>query len=81
VELPGFVHYTGWVAEGARAGCPVVIIRDWDGLTIAEVVPQAMRQLVPLPTPLKRPEPQRALTAGAPYGDMDEGGYADSGSF
>jgi hypothetical protein len=65
VELPGFVQHTGWVTEGTRAGCPVLVIRDWDGRKIAEVVPQAMRQFIALPTPLKRPESQAALPAGA----------------
>jgi hypothetical protein len=68
VELPGFVQHTGWVTEGTRAGCPVLVIRDWDGRKIAEVVPQAMRQFIALPTPLKRPEPQAALPAGAGFG-------------
>jgi hypothetical protein len=67
VELPGFVQHTGWVTEGTRAGCPVLVIRDWDGRKIAEVVPQAMRQFIALPTPLKRPEPQAALPAGAGF--------------
>jgi hypothetical protein len=69
VELPGFVHYTGWVTDGTRAGCPVVVISDWDGRKVAEVVPQAMRQFIALPTPLKRPEPQAALPAGEGFGD------------
>jgi hypothetical protein len=69
VELPGFVHYTGWITDGTRAGCPVVIISDWDGRKLAEVVPQAMRQFIALPTPLRRPEPQAALPAGDGFGD------------
>jgi hypothetical protein len=73
VELPGFVHYIGWVTDGTRAGCPVVVISDWDGRKVAEVVPQAMRQFIALPTPLKRPEPQTALPAGTGFGY----GYAE----
>jgi hypothetical protein len=81
VELPGFVQHTGWVTEGTRAGCPVLVIRDWDGRKIAEVVPQAMRQFIALPTPLKRPEPQAALPAGAGFGYESDDEYDEANPF
>jgi hypothetical protein len=61
VEIMGHDHETGWVTDGTRAGVPVLVIRGWDGRVLREVPGQALYQFIPLPTPLKRPEPQRAL--------------------
>lgn len=73
VELPGYRHHTGWMTEGTRAGAGCLIVRDWDGHVLAEVFPGPLCQVVHLPTPLKRPEPQAALPAGEGFGDDDDG--------
>ena len=63
VEVMGHDQHTGWVTDGTRAGVPVLVVKDWDGHTIAEVPGGSLYRFVPLPTPLKRPEPQRSLAA------------------
>jgi hypothetical protein len=70
VEIMGHVIHTGWVTEGTRAGVAVLVIRDWDGRVIAEVPGQSLYRIVPLPTPLTRPEARQAITGsqiGAGY--------------
>jgi hypothetical protein len=65
VEVMGHDEHTGWVTKGGRAGVRVMVIRDWDGRTIAEVPGQSLYRFVPLATPLKRPAPQdRTAIAG-----------------
>lgn len=73
LELPGFRHYTGWITDEMRYGQQMAVVRDWDGhvITVASVGPNS--QVVHLPTPLKRPEPQRALSAGAAGAAVDDG--------
>ena len=76
VEVMGHDQHTGWVTDGTRAGIPVLVVKDWDGRTVAEVPGGSLYRFVPLPTPLKRPEPRRAL-ASRPFGaalddDYDE---------
>ena len=63
VEIMGHDQVTGWVTDGTRAGVPVLVIRDWDGRVLREVPGQSLYQFVPLPTPLKRPDPVAALPA------------------
>ena len=78
VEVMGHDQHTGWVSDGTRAGVPVLVVKDWDGRTIAEIPGGSLYRYVPLPTPLKRPEPQPALPARtfayATDDDYDEGG-------
>lgn len=69
VELPGYRQHTGWLAEETRFGQQLAVVRDWDGNVLAEVCIGPMCQVVHLPTPLRRPEPPKAITAG---GDDDE---------
>lgn len=64
VHIMGHDYETGWVTDGIRAGVPVLVIRDWDGRVLREVPGQSLYQFVPLATPLKRPEPQKALAGG-----------------
>ena len=71
VEIMGHDYETGWVTEGTRAGAPVMVIRDWDGRVLREVPGHSLYQFIPLATPLKRPEPQKALTAAGPIIDID----------
>jgi hypothetical protein len=68
VEILGHDHHTGWVTESTRAGQPVMVVRDWNGLVIAEVPGHSLYRFVPLATLLKRPEPQAALPAGDGFG-------------
>ena len=76
VELMGHNPHTGWVTDGTRAGVPVMVISDWDGLVIAEAPGASLYRYVPLPTPQKRPEPQKAITGtGDTFGfagDVDD---------
>ena len=78
VEVMGHDQHTGWVTDGTRAGVPVLVVKDWDGWTVAEIPGGSLYRYVPLPTPLKRPEPQPALPARtfayATDDDYDEGG-------
>ena len=71
VHLMGHDCETGWVTDGMRAGVPVLVIRDWDGRVLREVPGQSLYQFVPLPTPLKRPDPQQALTARSFEDELD----------
>jgi hypothetical protein len=81
VELPGRREHTGWVTEETRFGAQVAVIRDWDGNVKAEVFGGPGCQFVHLPTPLRRPEPARALGVAvdgwdsaedSAYGEDDE---------
>lgn len=78
VELPGYRNHTGWVTEETRFGAQTAVVRDWDGREIAAVALGPGCQVLFLPTPLRRPEPElAALPAGAHYGDemtQDEAG-------
>ena len=71
VEIMGHDYETGWVTDGMRAGVPVLVIRDWDGRVLREVPGQSLYQFVPLATPLKRPDPQQALTARSFEDELD----------
>jgi hypothetical protein len=64
VELPGRRDHTGWIASASVFGAEGLVVRDWDGRIIADVVMGPACQVVRLPTPLKRPEPRPALPAG-----------------
>lgn len=81
VEILGHDHHTGWVTESTRAGQPVMVVRNWDGLVIAEVPGHSLYRFVPLATPLKRPEPQAALPAGDGFGYEYAEMPDDSGPF
>jgi len=67
VELPGHRNDTGWIADEARYGGQGAVVRDWDGREIAVYFPGSGSRVVLEPTPLKRPEPQTALPAGAGF--------------
>jgi hypothetical protein len=73
VEIMGHDCHTGWVTERDRAGIRVLAIADWDGRVLAEVPGQSLYRYVPLPTPLRRPEPQEraAITRANPDYDGD----------
>ena len=64
VELPGWRNHTGWITEEMRFGTAAAVVRDWDGREVAVVYPGPACQVLPLPTPLKRPDPVAAITAG-----------------
>jgi hypothetical protein len=64
VELPGWRNHTGWITDEVRFGEQMCVVRDWDGRVIAMVKLGPACQVLPLPTPLKRPEPRLALPAG-----------------
>jgi hypothetical protein len=66
VEMPGYRTDTGWMTEETRAGIGVLVVRNWDGGTEAEVFPGPGCRVVALPTPLRRPEPEPALPALRP---------------
>ena len=75
IELPGYRNHTGWIAEETRFGQVAAVVRDWDGLVVAEVFPGPACRVQYLPTPLKRPAPapeQLALTAGSQWGSDDD---------
>ena len=75
VHIMGHDQVTGWVTDGTRAGVPVMIVRDWDGRVVREIPGHALYQFVPLPTPLRAPEPLAELPAGHYEGDYShEGG-------
>lgn len=74
VELPGRRDHTGWITEETRFGAQVAVVRDWDGHEVAWVAIGPGCQVLPLPTPLKRPEPAKALPAGR-FGYLAEDGY------
>jgi hypothetical protein len=69
VEIMGHDDHTGWVSDGERAGVKVLVVRDWDGHTIAEVPGQSLYRFVPLPTPLRRPSSDRPRLALPPSRD------------
>jgi hypothetical protein len=72
IEMPGFRKHTGWITEEMRFGLPMAVVRDWDGLETAMVGVGPGCRIVPLPTPLKRPETPRALVAGGGYDEADD---------
>jgi hypothetical protein len=78
VEVMGHDEHTGWVTDGTRAGVPVLVIKDWDGRTIAEIPGGSLYRFVPLPTPLKRPEPRPALPVRT-YGYATDDDYDEPG--
>jgi hypothetical protein len=51
IELPGYVHWDGWVAEETYAGAGVLVVRDTAGTVRARISATAFRQVIPLPTP------------------------------
>jgi hypothetical protein len=77
VHVMGHDQVTGWVSDGTRAGVPVMVVRDWDGQVLREIPGHALYQFVPLPTPLRRPEPlpfpdaTMALPVAEAYEDGD----------
>ena len=85
VEIMGHDCHTGWVTERDRAGVRVLAIADWEGRVLAEVPGQSLYRYVPLPTPLRRPEPQEraAITRANPDYDGDgwdsRSDYGDDG--
>lgn len=82
VELPGWRNYTGWFTSG---GGDIRLVSDWDGNVIAEFVQGPNCLVIHLPTPQKRPDPPKAITAapqpfGSGYPDDEDspwGGYGD----
>jgi hypothetical protein len=73
VELPGYRQHTGWVTDENRFGQQMAVVRNWDGQEMAAAVIGPNSQVLYLPTPLKRPDPQHALPAGRDdYDDLDD---------
>ena len=72
VELPGYRQHTGWITEEPRFGQQMAVVRDWDGREVAMAALGPGCQVVVLPTPRKRPEVPKAITAGA-----ESAAYAD----
>jgi hypothetical protein len=64
IELPGRREHVGWVTEETRFGIQVAVVRGWDGQVKAVVAVGPGCQFVPLPAPLKRPEPRAAIGVG-----------------
>jgi hypothetical protein len=64
VELPGYVSWTGWVAEETYAGAGVLVVRDISGAVLARVSAGAFRQVIPMPTPKPGGDGRLALAAG-----------------
>lgn len=54
----------GWVTAGLAFGAEAAVVRNWDGVILAEVVLGPGCRVVRLPTPLKRPDPLKAITSG-----------------
>jgi hypothetical protein len=73
VELPGWRNHTGWITDEVRFGEQMCVVRNWDGQVIAMVKLGPACQVLPLPTPLKRPGPVAAITAGGDDEDLDDG--------
>lgn len=73
VELPGYRQHTGWITEENRFGLAMAVVRDWDGQEMAAVAIGPASQVVYLPTPLKRPDPERwparAIEPSLDFGD------------
>jgi hypothetical protein len=79
VELPGYVAWTGWVAEETFAGAGVLVVRDISGTVQARVSAGAFRQVIPLALPKPGDyDGQLELDAGDEEPDWadDEGGEA-----
>ena len=72
VELPGWRNHTGWITDEVRFGEQMCVVRNWDGQVVAMVKLGPACQVLPLPTPLKRPEPKAAITAGARDDDDED---------
>jgi hypothetical protein len=51
VELPGYVHWDGWVTEETYAGAGVLVVRDIAGTIRARISATAFRQVIPLQPP------------------------------
>ena len=81
VEVMGHDQHTGWVTDGTRAGVPVLVVKDWDGRTIAEVPGGSLYRFVPLATPLKRPEPRGELAAWSAENLPADDDYEEGGPF
>jgi hypothetical protein len=90
IELPGRREHTGWITEETRFGVQMAVVRNWDGVVLAEVAMGPGCQKVNLATPLRRPEPARARFAlpssrdpreeDDPYGcEDDDTGYDSAG--
>lgn len=82
VELPGWRNHTGWITDEVRFGEQMCVVRDWDGHVLAMVRLGPACQVLPRPTPLKRPEPRAALPPGSGWDgdgpDDDEEAYDPS---
>jgi hypothetical protein len=79
VEIPGMRNHTGWVTEETRFGAQLAVVRDWDGGVIAEMGIGAACRVLHLPTPLKRPEPPKAITPA--WDDDDDEGLDDEDQY
>lgn len=71
-EIPGMRNHTGWITEETRFGTQLAVVRDWDGRVIAEMGIGPACRVLHLPTPLKRPEPPKAITTWDGERDDDE---------
>jgi transcriptional regulator with XRE-family HTH domain len=76
VELPGYRHYTGWITDEERFGQHMCVVSNWDGVELVAVIPGPNSPVLRLPTPLKRPEPVTAITAGPAFDPEVHTGWA-----
>lgn len=81
VELPGYRQHVGWVTDENRFGVQMAVVRDWDGREMAAAVIGPNSQVVYLPTPLKRPEPQQAITGWGSPPDFENDDEDDDNPF
>ncbi len=80
IELPGYRAHTGWITDETRFGVQMAVARDWEGREMAAAVIGPNSQVVYLPTPLKRPEPPRALGVAVDAWDSaEDSAYDDDG--
>lgn len=69
VTLPRMARYDGWITKGIWDGVPTIRVSDWDGRVIAEISPNAYREIIQQPTPLRRPDPEPLAALPAGQGD------------
>lgn len=72
VEIAGYRDATGWVTEQTRFGQQCAVVSDWEGRETDTFILGPNSRVLHLPTPLKRPGPVAAITAGDDE-DLDDG--------
>jgi len=74
VEIAGYRDATGWVTEETRFGQQAAVVRDHGGRVTDVFILGPNSRMVALPTPMKRPDPPKAITAGSTWDDKDDDG-------